>query len=912
MTAAERPDPDALLARVTEEEARSRHGRLKLFFGAAPGVGKTYAMLEAAHASRAEGVDVVVGVAETHGRLETQRLLDGLEVLPRRTVEYRGTALQELDLDAALARRPGLILVDELAHTNAPGSRHAKRWQDVEELLAAGISVSTTLNVQHLESLNDVVAQITGIVVRETIPDAVLERADEVELVDISAEVLIERLRDGKVYVPEQAAQALERFFRKGNLIALRELALRRTADRVEAQMHGYREAHGIERTWPAGERILVCIGPNPASARLIRAGRRMAAALHADWVVLHVESSRQRLSAADRDALTVNLRLADQLGARTVTLSADDVVPEILAYARRQNVTRIIAGKPTHPSWRDRLTGSLLDRLIRGSREIDVYVITGEAEDWTPVRREHPQVSAGAYVGAGGVVAVAAAIGLAVRPWLSTTDIAMLFLLAVMVAAARYGTRPSVLASVLGIAVFDFCFVPPYYTFAVAHASYLFTFVVMLGVALLISSLAARIRGQAEAAREREQHTAALYALSRRLAAARDARELALAVAAQVRETFGAPATVLLPDERGGLEPAAAAGDGALSDAGVGVARWVLEHRQPAGAGTDTLPGADALYMPIPTPSGAVGVLRVALRDPRLARDPIERQLLDAIARQAGMALERSDLMRRSERTRMEIEAERLRTALLSSLSHDLRTPLGAIEGAASTLLEAGDAINTAERHDLLAAVLDESRRMGRLIGNLLEMVKVESGLVEVRKEWQPLEEVVGIALLRLDNQLAGREVHTHLPTDLPLVPIDGLLIEQVLINLLDNAVKYTPAGTAIDIEAEPGDGAVLVDVADRGPGIPEGDEEHVFQKFTRLVDHAGPGGAGLGLTICRGIVAAHGGRIWVEPRPGGGARFRFTLPLEGAPPPDPPWGCRRACCRRDGHDHMTTPPPT
>jgi len=890
MTAPERPDPDALLARVAEEETQARRGRLKLFFGAAPGVGKTYTMLEAARASRAEGVDVVAGVVETHGRPETERLLDALDVLPRRSVEYHGTTLQEFDLDAALARRPGLILVDELAHTNAPGSRHTKRWQDVEELLAAGISVSTTLNVQHIESLNDVVAQITGVVVRETIPDAVFERADEVELVDISAEVLIERLRDGKVYVPEQAARALERFFRKGNLIALRELALRRTAERVEAQMRGYREAHGIERTWPAGERILVCIGPNPASARLIRAGRRMASALHADWLVLHVQSSRQRLSTADRDALTVNLRLAEQLGARTVTLSADDVVPEILAYARGQNVSRIIAGKPTHPHWRDRLTGSLLDKLIRGSREIDVYVITGEVAEGTPVRRERPPLSTGAYLGAAGVVAAAAAVGLAVRAWVSTTDIAMLFLLAVMVAAARYGTRPSVLASALGIAVFDFCFVPPYYTFAVAHAGYLFTFVVMLVVALLISRLAARIRGQADAAREREQHTAALYALSRRLAAARDAQELAAALSTQVRETFGAPGTVLLPDEHGDLQPAAAANDGALSEAALGVARWVLGHQQPAGTGTDTLPGADALYLPLTASNRTVGVLRVATRDPRRARDPIERQLLEAIADQAGVALERADLVRRSERARLEIEAERLRTALLSSLSHDLRTPLGAIEGAASTLLESGTAIDAASRRDLLASVLDESRRMGRLIGNLLEMVKVESGLVEVRKEWQPLEEVVGIALLRLDAQLAGREIHTHLPGDLPLVPIDGLLIEQVLINLLDNAVKYTPPGAPIDIDAELGDGALLVEVADRGPGIPRGEEERVFQKFTRLADRAAPGGAGLGLAICRGIVAAHGGRIWVEPRPGGGARFRFSLPIEGPAPPPPP----------------------
>jgi two-component system sensor histidine kinase KdpD len=889
MTAPERPDPDALLARVVDEDARSRRGRLKLFFGAAPGVGKTYTMLEAARAAKIDGVDVVAGVVETHGREETRALLEGLEVLPRRQVDYRGVTLTEFDLDGALARRPTLILMDELAHTNALGSRHAKRWQDVEELLAAGIGVYTTLNVQHIESLNDIVAQITGVVVRETVPDAVFERADEVELVDISAEVLLERLREGKVYVPEQAARALEQFFREGNLIALRELALRRTAERVEDQMRGYRAAHGIDRTWPAGERLLVCIGPNPASARLIRAGRRMAAALHGDWIVLHVASSRQRLSASDRDILGVNLRLADQLGARTVTLTADDVPDEILAYARAQNVTRILAGKPTHGRWRDRLVGSLLDRLIRGSHEMDVYVITGERDEARPAAsaRERPPAAGAPYLRSAGIVGLAGVLGFGLRSWVNVTDIAMLFLLAVMVSAAWDGARPAVVASVLAIALFDFVFVPPYYTFAVADATYVFTFVVMLVVALSISRLAARIRGQAEAAREREQHTAALYALSRRLAGARSARELGEAVAGQVRETFHAPATVLLPDEAGGF--AALAGGSAPAapgQAAQGVARWVLEHGKPAGIGTETLPGADALYVPITASDRALGVLRVEVRDQRRARDPIERQLLEAVADQAGIAFERAALAARSEQEQMATQAERLRSSLLSSLSHDLRTPLAGIEGAASALKDGAERLSPDAREVLAQTILEEARRMMRLVSNLLEMVRVESGALQVQREWQSVEEVIGVALLRLEERLRPHPVRTDIPADLPLVPMDGLLVEQALVNLLENSAKYSPAGAPIDVTATLDAAQLVIGIADRGPGVPPGEEERIFEKFYRSSDHQRVGGAGLGLTIVRAIAQAHGGRAWAEARPGGGAVFRLAMPLGGTPP--------------------------
>ncbi len=885
-----RPDPDALLARVREEERRAGRGKLKIFFGASPGVGKTYAMLEEARAKRREGADVAVGVVETHGRAETTALLEGLELLPRRAVEYHGITLHEFDLDRALARRPALILVDELAHTNAPGSRHARRSQDVEELLAAGINVYTTLNVQHLESLNDVVAQITGIQVRETVPDSILEEADELELADLSADDLLARLREGKVYVPEQAARAVEQFFRKGNLIALRELALRRTAERVDAQMRGYMQEHGISETWPAGERLLVCIGPNPAGARLVRAGKRMAASLKCEWVVLYVEAPGQRISASDRDALVHNLQLAQEFGAQTVTLSGLNPAEEVLAYARAHNATKIVVGKPTHPRWRDKIFGSMLDQLVRGSGDVDVYVISGDVEGERVPRGPIASSPApfGEYVRAALVVGLATAAGFAVFGRLSLTDVAMVFLLGVALVASRYGRGPSIFASFLTIALFDFCFVPPRFTFAVSDVGYVVTFGVMLAIALIVSGLTLRIRAQAETARERERSTAALYALSRELAATRGEAQLVAATARHVRETFGTPAQILLPDTAGRLAvPVGVPPAYPIDEKEQSVAAWVFQRGQAAGAGTDTLPAAQGLYLPLVASSGTMGVLGVRPADPKRFQDPTLQRLLETFAGQAAVALERAMLAERAHREQVEIEAERLRTSLLSSLSHDLRTPLAAITGAASSLLEQASALPEATRRDLLQTVLEESQRMNRLIGNLLDMIRVESGALQVQKEWQPLEEPVGVALIRLGDRLRDHPATVRLPPDLPLVPVDGVLIEQVFINLLENAVKYTPPGTPIDVSAEAIDGIVRVDVADRGPGIPPGEETRVFEKFYRAPSATAAGGVGLGLTICRGIIMAHGGRIWAENRPGGGALFRFTLPLDGPPPP-------------------------
>jgi len=888
-----RPDPEALLARVREEERQAGRGRLKIFFGAAPGVGKTYAMLEAARARAREGVEVVVGVVDTHGRPETAALLEGLTVLPRRRAEYRGITLEEFDLDGALARKPGLLLVDELAHTNAPGSRHPKRWQDVEELLAAGVSVYSTLNVQHLESLNDVVARITGITVRETLPDSVFDQADELELADLSADDLLSRLRQGKVYMPEQAAAAIERFFRKGNLIALREMTLRRAAERVDAQMRGYMQDAGIRSTWAAADRILVCIGPNPDGARLVRAGKRMATGLKCDWSVVHVERPGQAITPVEREALVANQQLAESLGAGTATLSGLNAADEILAYARDHNVTKIIVGKPTHPRWRDLLSGSALDQLVRGSGDVDVYAISGDTAGHPRRRRTRAtrHSSFSEYLRAAAVIAVCTALAAGVFRFLSVTDVAMVYLLGVGVVAARYGRGPSVFAALGSIAVFDFFFVPPFYTFAVSDVRYLLTFAVMLAIALMISGLTLRIRAQAESARDRERRTATLYAMSRELAGARGRAELVRVVERHVADSFAAQAQILLPGDGNRVEiPVGTAPAYPIDEKERSVAQWAFDRGRVAGVGSDTLPGALARYVPLPGSAGMVGVVGVRAADPRRLQDPVLQRLLETFAAQAAVALERALVAEQAQHEQVEAEAERLRTSLLSSLSHDMRTPLGAITGAASSLLEDRGSLPEASRHDLVRTILEESTRMNRLIGNLLDMIRLESGALQVQKDWQPLEEVVGVALIRLEERLKQHPVTVRLPPDLPLLMMDGLLVEQVFVNLLENAAKYTPAGTPVEITAAAGDGAVVVDVADRGPGFPPGEEARVFDKFYRVAGATSTAGVGLGLTICRGIVTAHGGRIWAENRAGGGAVFHFTLPLAVEPPASVP----------------------
>jgi two-component system sensor histidine kinase KdpD len=884
-----RPDPDALLARVHEQEALEARGKLKIFFGAAAGVGKTYAMLEAAREKRADGVDVVVGYVEVHGRAETEALLEGLERLPPRLVEYRGATLREFDLDGALGRRPQLVVVDELAHTNAPGSRHAKRWQDVLELLDAGFDVFTTVNVQHVESLNDVVAKITGVVVRETIPDSVLERADEVELIDLPPDDLLERFRDGKVYVPDQAQEALRNFFRKGNLIALRELALRRTAERVDAQMRMYMRDHAIGAIWPTSERLLVAVSASPLSVRLVRAAKRMAERLAAEWWVAYVETPAQlRLPPEMKDRVAETLRLAESLGAKTVTLSGARMSEEILAFARQRNVTRIVVGKPQRSLWKRIVLGSIVDALVQGSGDIDIAVISGDKDEPAPAplrRRMARPTSWTGYSEAVLVVLAATVVAWLMFPLFEISNLVMVYLLGIVVVARRQGRGPSLLASVLSVAAFDVFFVPPHLTFAVSDVRYLVTFLVMLVVGIVISGMTIRIRTQAEAVREREQRTAALYAMSRELASVRGVEELVRITVRHVAEVFRARPIVLLPED-GRLTTRGEPETNAPPDANeLAVARWVLEHRQPAGTGMNTLPGAARLYVPLLASRGCVGVLGVKPVDEHAFDTPEQLHQLETFANQTALAIERARLADEAQEREVRIETERLRNSLLSSVSHDLRTPLATITGAASTLLEQGGRLDAAARRDLLESVREEAERLNRLVQNLLEMTRLESGALELRKQWHSIEEVIGAALRRLAKQLTGRRINTRVLPDLPLVAMDDVLIEQVLVNLIDNAVKYTPSGSPVEIVATATDQAVTVEVADRGPGVPAGQEEKIFEKFYRGQAIDGRG-AGLGLAICRGIVRAHGGRIWAQNLPGRGVAFLFTLPVTESPP--------------------------
>jgi two-component system sensor histidine kinase KdpD len=890
MSTERRPDPDELLARVKEAETRQARGKLKIFFGAAAGVGKTYAMLEAAREQRAQGVDVVVGWVDTHGRAETEALLGDLEILPRRPMPYRGATLPEFDLDAALARRPGLMLVDELAHTNAPGSRHAKRWQDVRELLDAGINVYTAMNVQHVESLNDVVARITGVIVRETVPDSIFPHTDELELIDVPPDELRQRLRDGKIYIADQAREAIEHFFRKGNLIALRELALRVTAQHVDAEMRHYMRDHAIPGTWPVRERLLVCIGPSPSSIRLVRAAKRMAEDLGAEWIVAYVETPAQlRRPAEARDRVAQTMRLAEQLGAETHTLTGPRMSEEILAFARSRNVSKIVVGKPERPLWRRLATGSIVDTLVRGSGEIDVYVISGDRDDSRPLppRRWASGTDWARYGYTLAVVAICTGIAWAMFPYFTSSSLIMVYLLGVIVVATRYGRGPSLLASLLSVAAFDFFFVPPYLTFAVTDTEYLLTFAVMLVVALVISSLAARTRAQAESARERERRMATLYAMSRELAATRGVQALLAVATRHIGELFGGRVAILLPDANGRLggEPPPGAGF-PLDSSDLAVGQWVYEHGQVAGQGTDTLPGATALYLPLQGSGGTVGVLGLRPSDPHSLQSPERLHQLEAFASQTALAIERARLAEEAERAEVRAETERLRNSLLSSVSHDLRTPLASITGAASTLLEGEARLDAATRHDLLESLHEEADRLNRLVQNLLEMTRLEAGALHPRTDWHSVEEVVGAALGRFGKALAQRVVTARIPPELPLVPMDDVLIEQVLLNLIDNVIKYTPPDSPIEIAAEDTGGAVVIEVADRGPGLPPGEEQLIFEKFHRAERGPSVRGAGLGLAISRGIVHAHGGRIWAENRPGGGVSMRVSLPAKDAPP--------------------------
>lgn len=876
----ERPSPDALLARVTAEERPSGRGTLKVFFGFAPGVGKTYRMLKVAHELEQQGRRVMIGVVEDHRRRETMALTVGLERLPPRRLTHRGRTLEELDLDGALAARPDVLLVDELAHSNAPGSRHDKRWQDVEELVRAGVDVLTTMNVQHLESLNDVVHQILRVRVRETVPDAVVDRADAIELVDVAPEELLHRLDEGKVYLGDQARRASEHFFERGNLLALRELALRRTAQHVDDDVVAWREAHGVSTTWPTAERVLVCVGPAPSSQRLIRATARIAAGLRCPWTAASVGATTAApLDEAGLARLDQHLALAESLGAEVARLHGASVAEAVLSHARKTNTTRIVIGKPTHARLRDRLRGSLLDDVVRGSGDIDVHVLSGEADEAASNAREVPARERSTLAHHGAAVAVIGAttlFALGVRTLVDVPDAEMLYLLAIMASSLRWGRGPSITAAVLAVASYDFFFVPPTFTFTVDDRRYVLTFAMMFVVGLLLSELAGRVRRQERDARRREEQTSALLALSRGLAVTTETPDIAKLAGESATRAFGLAARVVV----------AAGNDLDTADAGGAeasrVAIWVFDHGESAGRGTSTLAGAPVLAVPLHAGSSRLGVLLLDLPEGRaLTRD--ERGFLDGYARQTALALERARLADEARSAALRAKTEELRASLLATVSHDLRTPLASITGAATTLRGSGVELGPQVREELLGSIVEQADRLERLVANLLDMTRVE-GMVAPSCDWVPLDELIGAALTRLEGRLGDRPVSVDVSPDLPLAFVDPILFEQVLVNLLENAERYTPAGSPIDIVAASGPRAITLTVSDRGPGIPEHALATIFEKFVRVAPASTPG-AGLGLAICRGIVHAHGGTIRASNRADGGAIFEVTLPRAEPP---------------------------
>jgi two-component system, OmpR family, sensor histidine kinase KdpD len=884
---------DEPLEQIRSETKARQRGKLKIFFGYAAGVGKTYSMLEASRSKAVADPDVVLGYIEPHNRPETEALLLGMEILPPKEVKYRGVKLKEFDLDAALARKPAVIIVDELAHTNAPGLRHTKRWQDVDELLDAGINVYTTLNVQHLESLNDIIARISGIEVRETIPDTVFDQADSIELVDLPPEELLQRFEEGKVYMPVQAERAMQKFFKLPNLIALRELALRRTADRVNAQGQMARQSTGSTRIWATRERLLVCVGPSPTSARLIRVAQRMATALHAPWIAAYVDNG-SLLNDAARQKLTRNLNMAEQLGAETVTLSGDNVAEEIVRYAQSTNVTKIIIGKTGEPRWKELIGKSVISQVLHRSGDIDVYVMRGGKEPTEEKPESSPAYSRKRinYWHFGKAILVTAICTFVA--WiiyllgLSETNRVMIFFLGVAFVATRYGLAAGLVSSIASVLVFDFFFVPPYFNFTVNDTQYVITFGVMLAIAIILSTLSHRIRRQAEMSRQRQQQTETLYHLSQKLAATAGIHQLVSTAQIELSKSLASNVTIFFADQFNRLNtPFGSANKPTSAQREIAVAQWVFEHGQVAGAGTDTLTDADALYVPLKGTRGTVGVLALKSVKQGQSASPDQRQFLAMSANQLALAVERDISAELARKVLVEMETESLRNSLLSSISHDLRTPLAVIAGAGSSLLDLNHPLGTETQHEFLQTIVDESTRLALLVDNITHITRLESGKVTVNKQWYPIEEAIGSALERMKKQLVGRTLNTHLPSDLPMVKLDGILIEQVLVNLIENAAKYSPQGSPIDIFTHVDNQQFAIEIADRGPGLKNEERTQVFDKFYRGSAAAtGQRGAGLGLAICRAVIDAHNGHIWEENRPDGGARFIFTIPMEEQPP--------------------------
>ena len=887
-----RPSPDALLQQA-EQEGR---GRLKIFLGAAPGVGKTYEMLQTAHAKLREGVNTVIGVIETHGRKDTDALVAGLEIVPRRKIEYSGHILEEMDLDAILARRPKLVLVDELAHTNAPGSRHPKRYLDVEELLDAGIDVFTTLNIQHLESLNDVVAKITRIRVRETVPDSIIDRADDVEVVDLTPEDLIQRLKEGKVYVPTQAERAVRHYFQPGNLTALRELALRRTAQRVDEQMVNYMRAHAISGPWAAGERVLVGVNQDPSCAALVRYARVFADRLRAPWTTIYVETSRtHRLDEAARDRIAECQRLAQRLGGEAVTVPAADVTQGLIDYARDNNFTHIVIAKSRRSPWSELWRGSNTHRLLRRAGDFHVHVIAEPqreiahgADDELEIggavsARAETSPDFGPYIGSLGMVAVALVTGLGMQQWLAVQNIALVFLTAVLGAAIAYGLMPSLFACLASVLAYNFFFLPPLYTFTIADPENVVALFFFAIVAVIASNLTARMRAQALAARQRAKTTDDLYQFSRKLAAVVTMDELLWATAYQIALMLKVRVVLLLPEGESIAVRAGYPPEDMLDEADLAAAKWCWQNNRPAGRDADTLPGSKRLFLPIRTGRGAVGVVGIDNDKPGPLLTPDQRRLLDALLDQTALAIERINLAEDLDHAKIAAETDRLQSALLTSLSHDLRTPLASILGSATSLDSYGARLDAAAMKELTGTIREEAERLNRFIANLLDMTRLESGAVVPQTGPVDLGELVGSALERTGKILSQHRITIDIPAELPMLELDPVLFEQVLFNLLDNAAKYAPPGSLVRIEAHDEHSSARLSVIDEGPGIAHDDLERIFDKFYRVrAQDRQRAGTGLGLAICRGFIEAMGGSIIAENRRDrSGAAFTLTLPV-------------------------------
>jgi two-component system sensor histidine kinase KdpD len=881
----QRPSPDALL----EQAERENRGRLKIFLGAAPGVGKTYEMLMSGRTKLVEGVDVVIGVVETHGRKETEALLAGFEVIPRVQIDYKGRALEEMDLDAILARRPQLVLVDELAHTNATGSRHPKRYLDVEELLSRGIDVYTTVNVQHVESLNDVVAQITRIRVRETVPDSIIDRADDIEVIDITPDDLLKRLSDGKVYVPTTARRAVENYFSPGNLTALRELALRRTAQRVDDQLLSHMQSHAIAGPWAAGERVLVCVDEHARGPSLVRYARRLADRLRGPFVALNIETARTAgVSDVGKDRLAASLRLAEQLGGEAVVLPGQHIAAEIVRYAAANNVTHIVIGKPQKPQWREWLQGSVSHDLIRHAGDISVHVIAGAVEPGVKpaaglAQVRPPRLELVPYLWSTAYVVVGLGVGLLLDRVLDVTNIALVFLMAVLAAALSFGLGAALFTSLLGALAFNFFFLPPVYTFTISDPESVIALGFFLGVAFIASNLTSRVQRQAAAARQRARTAEDLYLFSKKLAGTGTLDDVLWATAYQIASMLKLRVVLLLPENGSIAVKAGYPPDDILDEADVAAARWAWENDRVAGRGADTLPGAKRLYLPLKTGRTPVGVVGLDNDKPGPLLTPEQRRLLDALTDQAAVAIERIQLVDDVERAKLAAEADRLRSALLTSISHDLKTPLAAILGAAGMLRELPHGLGKDDEVELLGTVVDESERLNRFIANLLDMTRIESGATVPNAGLNFVGDIVGTALQRTRKIAARHKVAVDIPADLPMLNIDPVLFEQVLFNLIDNAAKYAPEGSTIGLKGWADGVSVILQVIDEGPGIPAEDLERVFDSFYRVrKSDQVRAGTGLGLSICRGFIEAMGGSIIAANRQDRtGAIFTIRMPI-------------------------------